>query len=665
MRNLFLFAFFLVIATPVFTPAFAMTQEEAEHARSAFLFAGRKDWNEAMLHAKRSNDDSLQTLVTWQYLLAVDSNASFAEITQFIDAHPDFPEQKKLRIRAENALPNSGVSNDEIIEFFSKEVPITGNGKFALAKALENKVSKVKTTQKEQVKNLVREAWAEGDFDETQEKLLLENYGSLLKKEDDIARTDRLLWEGKNNSAERMFVRVGEDRQKLYKARMALQGGKKDAIALLTKVPSQLKNDVGLLYDRICFRAKKDDERGVLELLLIAPKQVPYPEKWWKYREPQIRTAIDDEHIALAKKLLDNHGQKEGQDFTQGFAEASWLKGYMLLKYLKKPQDAYAVFYKMFATVKYPVSKARAAYWAARAAKSAGDEEAANSWLNTATAYPSTFYGQVASLVYRGNAPLRLPAQPIIDAQYRQKFAATSIAKSIKLCFEFDAPELAGKLINNLAENSDNKKDATLASEFAVSAGKNFWGVRAAKKALQNNNLLITTGYPLPQTPENLALPTALALAITRQESEFDRLAKSPSGAMGLMQLLPSTAKETAQKNNIEFTIDRLYEPEYNMSLGSLYLSRLIGNYDGKIIMAIAAYNAGGGNVHKWVQKFGRPENSIDGAIDWIEKIPFSETRNYVQRVLENLQIYRHIEAINDDEGTPPKLFLGNDLLGK
>ena len=626
--------------------------EKNEHINSAFLFASRRQWNDALLHAKRSNEPALQTLVEWQYLLDKESGASFAEIKQFIAAHPDWSEQKKLRIRAEMAMSAASLSDDEIINFFKTDTPITGVGKIALLMALQHGAKQ----PEDMMKSLVREAWRDGDFDEEQEKNLLSNYGAMLRKEDDIARTDRLLWEGKTSAAERMFARVDDNHIKLYKARIALQADKKDAKKtsdkLLTKLPASLKKDAGLLYDKIVFNAKHDNNAMVREMLLAAPKKVPYPEKWWKYRERQIRDALDDRKIALASLLLANHGQEKGKEF----ADASWLRGWIFLRYQNRAKDAYSVFYHMFDEVKYPVSKARAAYGAARAARVMGDAQSEKIWLEKAAKYPTAFYGQLASLALYGDAPLKLPAPPIISDEKRAEFMARSLVKAIKLCLAYGEKDLAGKLINGLVEDGE-AENASIASELGLEAGKPYLSVRAAKKAFQNNIVLISAGYPTTKTPDGV-LPRALTLAITRQESEFDRYAKSPSGALGLMQLLPSTAKEVAQKNEIGFIEDGLYQTEYNMRLGSLYLARLIDNYDGSLVMAIAAYNAGLGNVYKWTKKIGKPTGSLDKAVDWIEAIPFSETRNYVQRVIENLQIYRQIEATDGKN----KLLIGEDL---
>lgn len=633
--------------------AYAMNADEAEHARNSFQLLQKKDWAGAVQQAKETNDDALQSLVLWEYLLDAQTGASFYEITNFIEKRQDWPEQHKLRIRAEMSLQDASLTPDEIVDWFAKDAPITGMGKIAVVKALlVNGKQPDKTSA-----SLVREAWRDGDFDESQEKSLLASYGNLLLKSDDIARTDRLLWEEKNTQAIRMLPRVDDAHKKLYKARISLQAQRKDVAYTLSQVPKNLRNDIGLLYDRMIFRAKHGEDAGVREVLLAAPAKIPYPEKWWKYRDTQIRGAMADNNVKLASQLLANHGQEQGQSFTKGFAEASWLRGRLLLKYQNRPKEAYKVFYKMFDEVKYPVSKARAAYWAAKSAQKSGDTKTAQIWLEKATAYPTSFYGQIAAFERSGLAPLHIPASPNASVDERTEFESRSVVRAIKICLEFNQPAIAEKLIGDLVENAENGKEAMLASELGTKAGKHYLSVRGAKKAMQNNMILIEAGYPTIDTPENLAVPRALALSITRQESEFDNFAKSSSGAMGLMQLLPSTARETAQKNGLGFDAEQLYEPAYNVTLGSLYLRHLVDVYDGRIPMAVAAYNAGAGNVHKWIQKFGNPNNT-DAMVDWIENIPFYETRNYVQRVMENLQIYRHIETEDGVE----KLQIGADL---
>jgi len=392
----------------------------------------------------------------------------------------------------------------------------------------------------------------------------------------------------------------------------------------------------------------------VREMLLIAPEKPPYPEKWWKYREAQARLAIDERNYSLAKKLLANHGQTEGS----GLADALWIQGWLKTEFMGQPSDGMDFFEDMYNKVKFPVSKARAAYWAGRAAEKSGDKKEAEDWYKKAASYPTTFYGQLGSLEYYGNTPLSIPSSPSVSSEDRGNFERDDYVKAIKATIDVGNYDLARRLITLAVENSEDPSEAALVTELGAKSGKSSLSVRAAKKALQQNIVLVDGGYPTMKTPSGTGLERALTLAITRQESEFDPNAKSPSNALGMMQLLPRTAKEVAKKNGLSFSASRLSDPTYNMTLGSHDLARLIDSYDGSYIMGIAAYNAGPGNVRNWVKRFGTPGNDVDGAINWIEKIPFYETRNYVQRVIENLQVYRSIDA----EDKENRLQIAEDL---
>lgn len=650
IRYLPLLIALLVFASP---PTQADTaQERYEHIRSAFLFAERKNWDDAILHAERSEAADLVSLITWLKLLDTDSGASFNDITSFIETHLEWPEQRKLHIRAEQALQKSDANDNDVIAWFGNDTPITGIGKMALAKAL----SRQQLSNNNKIESLIRDAWVTGDFEADEEARIQDRYGKLLGEPQHIARIDRLLWEEKISPAERLLARISQKHQQLFTARIALIHEKKNAPALVAAIPASLRNDAGLAFDRMRWRANKNDDHGVRDILLHMPEDAPYPEKWWTYREQQIRKLINEHRYKDANKLLANHGLLEGE----AYADALWLQGWLQLDFLNNPKSAYDLFYRMHDKVRFPISKARAAYWAGRAAEITGDSSTANSWYNTASAYPTTFYGQLASLKYNGTAPLPIPAEPYINASDQHRFDNNALIRAARLAVDVDNNDLASRLLMGMIESTKDADEAAMIAAFGKDAGQPFLSVRGAKRALRYHNVIMTkAGYPSPTTPYDAAVERPLVLAITRQESEFDPYAKSPSGALGMMQLLPGTARETARKNGVEYTISRLYEPEYNWTLGSLYLNRMIENYGGSYVMAIAAYNAGPGNVRKWVQQFGTPNNDIENAINWIERIPFSETRNYVQRVLENLQIYRHLLA----DGETPKLKLTEDLV--
>ena len=649
IRRRYLFALCLATALSTVQPAFALSKSEEVHARSAFTFADKKDWGNARQHATASHDSALKTLIQWQYLLDTDSGATFGEITRFIKEHSEWPEQKKLRLRAEFSLRDDKTPDSEIISWFGEESPITGVGKIALAEALARKDS----AAKERVNYLLRDAWRNGDFDESQEAAFLSEHGALLTPEDEAMRIDRLLWEEKLSSAERMLPRVHAPYRQIAMARMALQD-QKNAGVMLATLNAEMKKNAGLLYDLIRYQIRRDDEGSARNELEHLPEHLPYPEKWWKLREAQVRRAIDEKKYEEAQRLLEGYKQLSGSEF----ADASWLHGWLLLEFLKKPAEAKDAFKDMYENVKFPVSRARAAYWTGRAADSLGETESARSWYATAAAYPTSFYGQLASLKMSENAPLYIPPAPDVSDSVRQKFEKGEIARAVAIAVEMGQSPLATRLLGLVIDNTEDNQLIVAAAHFGQKLGKDNLSVRVAKKAMQQNIVMLDAGYPRPRLPKDLPVEDALALAITRQESEFDPQAKSRAGATGMMQLLPSTAKEVAKKASLGFKHARLIEPGYNMTLGSHYLARLIRNYDGSYVMAIAAYNAGPGNVRNWREEFGSPGKNIEAAVDWIEKIPFYETRNYVQRVMENLQVYRHLLAHE-----APPLDIGKDLV--
>ncbi len=613
--------------------AHAAQKGAADHVRSAFLFADRKDWGNAREHASASGDTALKKLISWLYMMDTDSGASFTDITHFIRTNPDWPEQSKLAVRAELTLREEQPGDAPLLAWFEDNAPITGVGKVAFAEALLRAGKGGEKTA-----YLLRDAWRNGDFEPAQEQALLEEHGRLLSQEDHIMRVDRLLWEGKLSSAERSMGHVPSDKKRIFAARIALQN-QKNITQALGALSDEMKKDAGVTYDLIRYYVLSDQEDKARARLMDLPDYLPYADKWWKLREAQVRHAIDEGRYEQAKRLLEGYEQLSGAEF----AEASWLQGWLMLEFLRDASAAKRAFEKMYEHVRFPVSKSREGYWAARAAEQLGDTQSTKSWYANAAAFPTTFYGQLAAIKLSRQAPLWVPETPSVSDARKNQFLKSDLARAVALCARYDQDPLATRLLALVVDGTEDEAVIVGAGELGKQLNRPHLGVRVAKKALQQNIVLSDVGYPRPRIPADLPVEKSLALAITRQESEFDPQAKSRAGAMGMMQLLPSTAKEVAKKTAVGFNRVRLYEPEYNMMLGSHYLARLIRSYDGSYVKAIAAYNAGPGNVRKWLAEFGHPGNTPESVIDWIEKIPFYETRNYVQRVLENLQVYRHL----------------------
>lgn len=618
-----------------------LLQGDKAHAESAFYFAERENWHEAVQHANKARSTVLRDYMQWRALLQEDSGYRFDAYQRFLSQNRNWPYESRLVLRAEDKLftgDAGSVNKTELQRWFATHPPISGKGKLVLAELRGNGAEATR---------LIREAWVDGDYDSTQEKMIMLRYGKQLRQQDYIDRTDRLIWQGKYSAAERMFFALPNGQKNLFEARIKLALNKPGVNQAIARVPSSLRNDPGLLYERMRWRYREGLEDGVEEILLEAPAKVPFPEKWWRTRHIQVREALEKGRPAHALKLLANHGQVDGI----GQADALWLQGWIHLVYLEQPAKAFPFFSAMEKAVSYPVSKSRGFYWMGRAAEAMGQREQAQQYYTQGAVHDTTYYGQLAALKVNSRASVRLPQTARPSAQQLQQFHADSRVKAVYMLAELGRYDDAQTFIRHLMDEAKNQSDAVMTAELGTAIKRTDYAVQASKDAMQHHIVLPQTSYPYYRIGFRPAIEEPLMWAITRQESLFNPTAESSANAKGLMQILPSTAREVARKNDIGYQPSQLENATYNLRLGSLYLGELIGNFDGSYILAIAAYNAGPGRVRQWVGEFGRPSRNLNEAVDWVERIPYSETRNYVQRVLENLQVYRSIVAPSANQG--------------
>ncbi len=617
------------------------------HTQAAFTFAGRKMWNEAISEEQAAHNAILVKYFTWEYLRDPESDASFNDITQFIEQNPDWPDKAGLEKRAEVALMADNPSDEVLAEWFSKHPPQTNLVKIKITK------------NSEELKNLIRIAWVNDNYDKATEEKLLDKYHSVLRTEDHINRIDRLLWEGKEEEVKRLLKFVPADYQHLFQARLSLADEKTRAVIDVLRVPKNLKSNPGLIYERLKWRLRNDDKDGVRELLLSSPSVLPYPEKWWPIRDKQIREAIGEGDINLAEKLLERHGQKPE---SSSYKEVLWLKGWIELEFKNQPTKAYEIFTKLFDENETPGGKARAAYWAGRAAEKMAKTNPGH-WFGEAAHYSTTFYGQLAAWELEKNdgtkASYTIHSTTNPSSDEKEDFKKHELVQLIYALAKAHQSDLAGRFINYIVQNAKSNDEILLATELGRDINRIDFGVRAAKKALQSDVVSLENGWPVITVAGNMPLEKPLILGLVRQESEFYSDAISTSGAIGLMQLLPGTAKETARKAGLSYSNESLFDPNYNMIIGSQYLNKLVDKFSGSYVLAIASYNAGPGRVQQWVGNFGRPSSDVRETIDWIEKIPTFETRNYVQHVLENIQVYRFLIANKNSI----KLMISDDLV--
>jgi soluble lytic murein transglycosylase len=575
--------------------------------------------------AASSDRALLRAYEAWRDLSAPGEYIAFNDGYRFLKERPDWPRQNMIRLNTEAAALREAVAPSILALFCREFPPLSGRGMIACARAGVGGSKEI------------AQGWKQGDFTPEEEKNILAREGKLLTPADHEARADRLLFEDKASAARRILFLLPQNARALYEARIALVTNAPDAARKVEAVPRARQSDAGLIYNRLQWRHRKGKSDGVYELFALAPKDPPYPDLWWPLRMLYARKALEISDYRRALRILEHPGAVK----SEYLADTLWFKGWLELEKLKNPQAAYPHFYQLFRNVKTPVSKARAAYWAGRAAEANGNPDIARNWYEKAARYPSVFYGQLALARTSPGAPLTLPPPPKLSEKARGAFAQREMPRLIRLLIAAGQENEADLFVIALAEAAATPEAMALVADFARKQGQIFDGVRVAKLALQRRMLLVEFGWPKIALPQDLPLEPALVLSIIRQESEFNPRATSPAGARGLMQLMPATARETARKLGLGFAIPRLFEPDYNIILGSDYLARLIAGFDGSYILAIASYNAGPANVRKWIKKFGMPPQSPEGAVNWIESIPFGETRNYVMRNFENLQMYR------------------------
>jgi len=619
------------IAVSVLSPAVAagLGADEIRYAKAALQAADGGDYNRGQAMAAR--DPALTKLIRWMELRRASSRSSFAEIVEFMAANPDWPGRHALRLRAEEAMP-SDMSDRDVIAWFQKNPPL-GAGKLRLAEAY------ARTGQKTKADEIVREAWVAGDFDVNQEKSFLLRYRDTIRTQDHWTRLDRMLWDGKTGAPyTRMLARVEPGQRALAEARMRLKTGAGGVDKAVAAVPANLQSDPGFLFERAKWRRMRGQNDDARSILIKPPSKLVRADLWWRETDYQARQALRDGDISLAYKLAASH--KPGDGKIQ--PDAEFFAGFVALRFLEDPKTALAHFKRLYEGVNSPISRSRGAYWAGRAAEAMKDGAGAKAWYTKAAEHLTTFYGQIAAGKLSDNAPVLAPDAKPTPAE-AQAFRRHELTRIVAILDEIGPNELFVAFSIALVERAKTPGERALALNHIRSLGRTDTAVAVARRvAFREGHILIEDGYPMITLPKGDRPEAALIHAVIRQESGFDQRAVSRAKAQGLMQLMPATAKIVSKELGLKYDMNGLTQnPSYNITLGSSYLNGLVNDFDGSYIAAIAGYNAGPGRIKRWLRDNGDIRKGEADVLDWIEQIPISETRNYVQRVLEALFIYR------------------------
>lgn len=612
----------------------ALSASDRNLYHRAFEAAERHRWREAKSLAAKANNPVPAKVIHWMWLVAPGTSASFDEIADFVTNNPHWPRTRTLTRQAEDRIKPS--HDDTVLErWFASHPPSTGWGMVRYAEILMD------LGKTEEGIGRLRDAWIRGNFTRSREYAVYKRHRKLLRREDHIARLDRLIWDRKRGPARRMLRRVPTDYRRLGEARLALMVRAGNVDAAIARVPAELRKDAGLAYERTRWRRRKGLDERAREYILHPPQDLVRPDRWWTERAILGRKALTAGHITDAYKIVSDHRLTEGADF----AEAEWLAGWIALTFLSDADVALKHFTRLYENVRYPVSRARGAYWCGRAADALGRPKLARKWYKEAQVHPTTYYGQLATLRMNAGGVFELPDDPVPTDEDFYRFAKRDLVTVVRYLAEIGAKRETRRFILTLLAQLDHPGERTLTAAFSTVIGRPDLSVAVAKRSAQDGIPL--PAYSYPEVPALLAAKGpehSLIHAVSRQESEFDYKAVSPAGARGLMQLMPRTAKLMAKKLRVRYQRSLLTsDPQYNVRLGSHYLEYMVNKYDGSYFLALAAYNAGETRVRRWLRQWGDPRKGEIDAVDWIELIPYSETRNYVQRVMEGLQVYRHL----------------------
>ncbi|MCE6952611.1 transglycosylase SLT domain-containing protein [Cereibacter sphaeroides] len=605
--------------------------DDPEGLRLAMRHAWGKDWGEAAAQA-RATGPLAQSIVEWQRLRS--GEGLLGDYESFLAHHADWPGLKLLRSEGEEAVARS-TTPSRVIAFFGSRAPATAMGAIALARALAG------TGRQAEAEAVIRRAWTSLAFDPEEEALALSSFPDVLARAHE-ERLDMLLWQNRPEQARRMLPRVSDGWKRLAAARLALRADADGVDGLIAAVPPALADHPGLAYERFLWRSRKGRDAEAAALMLERSRSVADlgdPEQWAGRRAGLARAMNEEGDPKTAYRLAASHHLEGGADF----AELEFFAGFVALRKLDDAETALAHFRRLQAAVRTPISLSRALYWQGRALEALGRYDEAGAAFAAGARHQTAYYG-LLSAERAGIAMDPALIAPRAMGDWRQAgFASSSVLAAGRLLLAAGERDLGKRFLLHLAESLD-EGDLDRLAGMALEMGEPHVAVLIAKQAADRGIILPHAYFPVPDLvpPDGLPVSRALALSIARRESEFNPVVVSPAGARGLMQVMPGTAKLISAKVGVDYELRRLTgDPAYNVRLGTAYLAQLVEEFGPSLALVASGYNAGPGRPRRWIAEFGDPRQAHVDAVDWVEQIPFSETRTYVMRVTESVVIYR------------------------
>jgi soluble lytic murein transglycosylase len=599
-------------------------------------------WNKVQKLLTETNSLEFNNLANW-IRISSKNDINNQELMQLYNQYIDWPDINNLIVKLEKELPWKKFNEDYYV-FFSRNTPISRIGKIKFSDYIKNN-----NDDGDQDKIIINN-WIHGDFKKEDDIYIYKNYSYLFNEKINIDRLNNLIWKKQWSSVNRQIKRVDNKYKLLAKAKIKLSRRQYGVDNAVNKVPEKLVNDQGLIYERVKWRRISGLTDKSYELLSLFLNNyngaLSKPNKWWNEINWHSRNLFNQKKYDEAYKLLSHHRQNK----IANIANAEWFIGWLSLNFLDKPEQAKNHFLTMENIVKMPISISRVNYWLGITEESLLNNDKAHAYYKIASKYSSTYYGLLANVKINKKSEFRVMNNTNLNNKNISNY--NEILNTLKLISRADEQKYSLRFLNGVFKKKISNEEIILILNILMQENRTDLYLRACKKAIRINIYFQKCLYPYPHNIKinniNSNLEEALLLAIAKQESEFFITAKSRAGALGLVQVMPNTAKISAKEMGLKYNKDKLLnDAAYNLTIGSNYLSSLIDYYKGSLILAIASYNAGPKNVNKWIKLFGDPREQSINYINWIESIPFTETRNYVQRVLENYIVYQQVVINN------------------
>ncbi|MDR3423128.1 MAG: transglycosylase SLT domain-containing protein [Xanthobacteraceae bacterium] len=595
-------------------------------------------------------DPTARKLVEWVILRSDEANLDFPRYAAFIAANPGWPGIVFLRRRAEAALWQQQAAPRAVIEFFRNERPTTAKGRFALARAL------LAEGDRDGAQAAVREAWRKDSFSADVEAQARAAFAGLIGAADDKARMDARFDVEDDDAGLRAARQLGGIETAIAKARAAVINKSSKAKALLEAVPAAARRDAGYMFSHIQWLRRADKIVEAAQWMVAAPRE---PERlgdldqWWVERRLIARKLLDLGEVKKAYEVASGAAPPVNDNYR---AEQHFTAGWIALRFLHEPAAALAHFARIAEGMTNPITLARAYYWQGRAAEVLGRSAEARAFYETAARYPTAYYGQLAR-ARLGIEAVTLRTLPEPTPEHRR----LEVVRALEILYAVDERDLAAVLAAELGDKATDVVALTTAAEIAAQHNDARATLLIGKAALGHGLPLERYAFPDFGVPNYQQIgpevERCVVYSIVRQESAFNPRVISSANAIGLMQVTPAAGRDTAKRFNVSFDRQRLMaDVAYNAQLGTAELGNDIASWRGSYILAFVAYNAGPRRAREWIEQYGDPRDPKVDPIDWIERIPISETRNYVQRVIENMQIYRA------RFGNDPRLLIEADL---